>query len=101
MALPTTVTTAPRYTEEDEKVAISDPAALEALVRHAFLANLTGVPAGTAPVGMDPGGLPIGLQIVGDAWDEAAVLAVMAHLERVEVAVARRPLAGIDLLSGG
>lgn len=101
LALPTTVTTAPRYTEEDEKVAISDPAALEALVRHAFLANLTGAPAGTAPVGMDPGGLPVGLQIVGDAWDEAAVLGVMAHLERTEVAVARRPLAGIDLLSGG
>jgi aspartyl-tRNA(Asn)/glutamyl-tRNA(Gln) amidotransferase subunit A len=28
-------------------------------------------------------GLPVGLQIIGDAWDEASVLAVMAHAERI------------------
>jgi aspartyl-tRNA(Asn)/glutamyl-tRNA(Gln) amidotransferase subunit A len=42
-------------------------------------------------VGVDPGGLPIGLQIVGDAWDEATVLAVGAHLERIGAASAKRP----------
>ena len=53
LALPTTAITAPRYTEEDEKTSFTDPPALEGLVRFTFLANLTGNPAGTAPVGLD------------------------------------------------
>ncbi len=98
IALPTTAITAPRYTEEDEKTAFSDPVSLDGMCRYSFLANLTGNPAGTAPVGVDAGGLPIGLQIIGDAWDEARVLAVLAHLERTEVAVPRRPPGGVDLI---
>ena len=27
------------------------------------------------------GALPLGLQVVGDAWDEATVLQVLAHLD--------------------
>ncbi|WP_437600029.1 amidase [Sorangium sp. So ce590] len=98
LALPTTAITAPRYLQAEEERAFLDPAALDGLCRFAFLANLTGLPAGTAPVGSDAERLPIGLQIVGDAWDEAAVLAVLAHLERSELAVAPRPPGGIDLL---
>jgi aspartyl-tRNA(Asn)/glutamyl-tRNA(Gln) amidotransferase subunit A len=98
IALPTTAITAPRYTEEDEKAAFTDPPALDGLVRFTFLCNLTGNPAGTAPVGLDGGGLPIGLQIIGDAWDEAMVLSVLAHLERTGVASARRPPGAVDLL---
>src|SRR5262249_31044848 len=99
IALPTTAITAPRYAEEDERTSFSDPQALEGLVRHTFLCNLTGNPAGTAPVGVDAGGLPIGLQIVGDAWDEAGVLGVLAHLGRAGVASVRRPPGAIDLLA--
>jgi aspartyl-tRNA(Asn)/glutamyl-tRNA(Gln) amidotransferase subunit A len=99
IAMPTTAITAPRYTEEDAKTSFSDPAALEGLVRHTFLCNLTGNPAGTAPVGVDPGGLPIGLQIIGDAWDEAGVLGVLAHLERTGIAAVRRPPGAVDLLA--
>ena len=69
------------------------------MCRFAFLANVTGVPAGVAPVGSDALGLPVGLQIVGDAWDEACVLQVLAHLERTGVASVRRPAAGVDLLA--
>jgi aspartyl-tRNA(Asn)/glutamyl-tRNA(Gln) amidotransferase subunit A len=98
IALPTTAITAPRYTEEDEKTSFSDPQSLEGVCRYAFLCNLTGNPAGTAPVGLDPGGLPIGLQIIGDAWEEAAVIGVLAHLERMGVATVRRPPGGVDLL---
>lgn len=98
IALPTTAITAPRYTDDDSKSSFSDPVALEGLTRFTFLGNLTGNPAGTAPVGMDPSGLPIGLQILGDAWDEARVLSVLAHLERTGVATVRRPPGGIDLI---
>ena len=43
------------------------------------------VPAAAIPVGMHDG-LPLGLQIVGDAYDEASVIAGCAHLERMGVA---------------
>lgn len=43
--------------------------------------NLTGQPAGTMPVGLHSLGLPIGLQVVGDHWAEAAVLRVMRAVE--------------------
>jgi aspartyl-tRNA(Asn)/glutamyl-tRNA(Gln) amidotransferase subunit A len=98
LALPTTAITAPRYTENDAKTSFSDPTALDGLCRYAFLANLTGLPAATAPIGTDTDGLPIGLQIVGDAWDEAAILGVLAHLERSEIARVPRPSGAIDLL---
>lgn len=98
VALPTTAITAPRYTEADGQMSFSDPIALDGLCRYAFLGNLTGLPAGTAPVGFDAEGLPIGLQILGDAWDEATVLAVLAHLERTEVATVRRPPGAVELL---
>ena len=100
LALPTTAITAPRYTESDAKTSFTDPTALDGLCRYAFLANLTGLPAGTAPIGTDAEGLPIGLQIVGDAWDDAAVLGVLAHLERSEIARVPRPSGAIDLLEG-
>ncbi|WP_438041226.1 amidase [Sorangium sp. So ce128] len=98
LALPTTAITAPRYAQAEEGRAFLDPIALDGMCRFAFLGNLTGLPAGTAPVGVDAERLPIGLQILGDAWDEAAVLAVLAHLERSELASARRPPGAIDLL---
>jgi Asp-tRNA(Asn)/Glu-tRNA(Gln) amidotransferase A subunit family amidase len=100
LAMPTTAITAPRYTEADATTSFSDSVSLDGLCRYAFLANLTGLPAGTAPVGADSDGLPIGLQILGDAWDEAAVLGVLAHLERSEIARVPRPIGAIDLLDG-
>jgi aspartyl-tRNA(Asn)/glutamyl-tRNA(Gln) amidotransferase subunit A len=98
LALPTTAITAPRYTEEDARSSFSDPAALDGLCRYSFLGNLTGLPAATAPVGVDSASLPVGLQILGDAWDEPTILSVLAHLERTGVAGVRRAPGAIDLL---
>jgi aspartyl-tRNA(Asn)/glutamyl-tRNA(Gln) amidotransferase subunit A len=64
-----------------------------------MLANLTGLPAATAPVGKDADGLPVGLQLVGDAWDEATVLAALAQLERDHVAACARPAHAVDVLT--
>jgi aspartyl-tRNA(Asn)/glutamyl-tRNA(Gln) amidotransferase subunit A len=45
-------------------------------------ANLAGLPALSVPCGFTRGGLPIGLQIIGRAWDEGDVLRVgHAYLE--------------------
>jgi aspartyl-tRNA(Asn)/glutamyl-tRNA(Gln) amidotransferase subunit A len=97
LALPTTATTAPAIADADLTEGFVDPVALDAACRYAFIGNLSGCPAGTAPVGLDESGLPIGLQIIGDAWDEAAVLQVLGHLERIGAARVERPRAGIDL----
>jgi aspartyl-tRNA(Asn)/glutamyl-tRNA(Gln) amidotransferase subunit A len=99
IALPTTATTAPALPVAQRGRAFSDPEAIDAMCRFNFLGNLTGLPAGTAPVGQDVDGLPIGLQIIGDAWDEAIVIGVLGHLERLEVARVPRPKAALDLLS--
>ena len=45
----------------------------------------------SAPVGLDDERLPLGLQLMGDAWDEATVLAAAAHLERVGAARVEKP----------
>jgi amidase len=44
--------------------------------------NLMGNPAAVVPVGQSPEGLPIGVQIVGRPWEEEAVLAVAAKIEK-------------------
>jgi aspartyl-tRNA(Asn)/glutamyl-tRNA(Gln) amidotransferase subunit A len=97
IALPTTQTTAPELGVAERGKAFADTAAIDAMCRFCFLGNLTGLPAGTAPVGLDDG-LPIGLQLVGDAWDEAIILGALAHLERIEVARVHKPRAALDLL---
>ncbi|MFO0547119.1 MAG: amidase [Polyangiaceae bacterium] len=99
LGLPTTQTTAPHLSRVERGQALADPTAIDAMCRFNFLGNLTGAPAVTAPVGVDRDGLPIGLQILGDAWDEHVVLGVAAHLERIGVAEVRRPrITSLDLL---
>jgi Asp-tRNA(Asn)/Glu-tRNA(Gln) amidotransferase A subunit family amidase len=44
-------------------------------------ANLAGLPATTVPAGIDPDGLPIGLQIMGPRWSDALTLRVAAAFE--------------------
>ena len=98
LALPTTATTATRVTDAQMQSGFLDAGALDAMCRFTFLANLTGLPAASMPVGLDEAGLPIGLQLVGDAWDEATVLAATAHLERIEAAKVARPRVSVRLL---
>ncbi len=98
LALPTHPRTAARVTDDEMKTGFVDSGVLDALCRFVFLANLTGLPALSCPVGLCPDGLPIGLQLVGDAWDEATVLAASAHLERVGASKAVRPGASVDVL---
>lgn len=100
IAMPATAGSAPTVTDDEARLGFIDPPALDAMCRFAFLANVTGVPGGVAPVGTDRNGMPVGLQILGDAWDEACVLQVLAHLERTGTAKVQRPGAdvGLDLL---
>lgn len=98
LALPTTARTAPIVSDGDVLGGMADTPELAAACRFSFLGNLTGLPAGTAPVGKDARGMPMGLQIMGDAWDEAGVLRVLAHLERIGVASVPKPAVLVDVL---
>lgn len=55
---------------------------LERLMRYTTLANLTGLPAIAFPAGYDPDGMPIGLQVIGHAWQEAFLLRLAHVAER-------------------
>lgn len=90
LVLPSNVRPAPHYRPDEDCKPILHAAAAAEATRFHFLANLTGLPAGTLPMGMVDG-LPVGLQVVGDAWDEASVFALLAHAERMGLtdAVAR------------
>ena len=45
-------------------------------------ANLLGLPATSAPVGRTASGLPVGLQIIGPAWEDATPIDIAAKLTR-------------------
>ena len=45
-------------------------------------ASLAGLPGMSVPAGLDAQGLPLGLQIIGRAWDEETVLKVSHAVER-------------------
>lgn len=80
--------TAPPLRADALRSGESDLETTERIMRFAPLANLTGLPAVSVPVGYDADGLPIGLQIVGHAWCERVLLRVAWA---VEAGVERRP----------
>ncbi len=52
-----------------------------------FVLSLTGLPVASVPAGLDPGGMPVGLQIAGGQFGEEDVLAIAAQIQKL------RPLA--------
>jgi Asp-tRNA(Asn)/Glu-tRNA(Gln) amidotransferase A subunit family amidase len=53
------------------------------IMRFVTAANMTGLPAISFPVGYTQKGLPIGLQVIGKAWDEANLLRMALATEQV------------------
>lgn len=45
-------------------------------------ASLAGLPGSSVPAGLDANGLPLGLQVLGKAWDEETVLKVSGVIEQ-------------------
>jgi Asp-tRNA(Asn)/Glu-tRNA(Gln) amidotransferase A subunit family amidase len=61
----------------------SDLSTVIEVMRFATPANLTGQPAISFPVGYNPQGLPIGMQAIGHAWQEASLLGLALVAEQV------------------
>jgi Asp-tRNA(Asn)/Glu-tRNA(Gln) amidotransferase A subunit family amidase len=61
----------------------SDPTTTLEIMRFAAPANLTGLPAISFPVGYTRKGLPIGMQVMGRAWDEVNLLRMALVAEQV------------------
>lgn len=71
---PTAATTAPAIREDSLKTGWSNINDVTEVMRHIFIANLTGHPAITFPVGYSRENLPIGMQLMARHWDEALLL---------------------------
>ncbi len=61
------------------------------LIRYTRVFNLTGHPAASVPCGFTAEGLPIGLHVIGRAFDEATVLRVADAYQRATDWHRRRP----------
>ena len=78
VALPTLPVTAP---SERDLALDRGGAGLGNATLYTGLFNVLGVPAVSVPIGFDPDGLPIGLQVAGVAGDDLGVLDVAAQIE--------------------
>jgi aspartyl-tRNA(Asn)/glutamyl-tRNA(Gln) amidotransferase subunit A len=98
VVVPTTARPAPPRPPDAEMAGgVLDTDLIQALTATTFPANLCGLPAASAPVGVtapgggDPPGLPIGLQVVGPRDGDGLVLAAVAALERAGLSACPHP----------
>jgi aspartyl-tRNA(Asn)/glutamyl-tRNA(Gln) amidotransferase subunit A len=91
LATPTTPLAAPCPGEMAVRIGDRDVGVVEALCRFTGPFNLTGLPALTVPCGFTASGLPLGLQLVGRPFGEAALLAIGHGWQRETDWHARRP----------
>ncbi len=62
-----------------------------------FLGNLIGIPCISIPIGYGANGMPIGLQVMANWWDEAMMFRV-AHAAEGALKVKNKPQVYFDLL---
>ncbi|MBI3546435.1 MAG: Asp-tRNA(Asn)/Glu-tRNA(Gln) amidotransferase subunit GatA [Gammaproteobacteria bacterium] len=75
---PTTPSTAFKIGEKSD-----DPVAMYLSDIYTISVNLAGLPGMSIPAGFDPKGLPIGLQLIGQYFDEARLLNVAHRYQQV------------------
>jgi Asp-tRNA(Asn)/Glu-tRNA(Gln) amidotransferase A subunit family amidase len=80
---PTTGLAAPAIPADALPDGNSDLTTTIEIMRFATAANLTGLPAISFPAGYTNQGLPIGMQAIGRAWDEATLLRLALAAEQL------------------
>ena len=83
---------APPIGQNEVKITGERETVRSALVRMNRPANLTGHPAIAIPCGFTPEGLPVGLQLIGPKWGEAALLAIAFAFEQATNWHTRHPV---------
>jgi aspartyl-tRNA(Asn)/glutamyl-tRNA(Gln) amidotransferase subunit A len=86
LLFPSTGCTAPRIRNGAETTGEVDDSTTQKATRYTFMGNLTGLPAASLPIGVDEAKMPIGLQLVGAAFEEATVLRAAYAFERAGIA---------------
>jgi aspartyl-tRNA(Asn)/glutamyl-tRNA(Gln) amidotransferase subunit A len=84
-AMPGAPIKAPPIGAETVSISGSEVEVPMALIRFTCPSNLTGLPAISVPCGLSKEGLPIGLQLVGRAFDEATLLRAAYTFEKSSV----------------
>ena len=91
LATPMCGVPAPRLGQQNVTIDGEMVSVMAPLTRYTRVFNLTGLPAISVPCGFSSEGLPIGLQLVGRAWDEATVLRAAHAYETATEWTQRRP----------
>jgi amidase len=76
------VSSEPAFRHGEGNYQLGKPHCYRDTMRFSQWTNLTGFPGATVPLGMSPGGLPIGVQVIGRPHEEELVLAVAERIER-------------------
>ena len=82
LVVPTTPIPAPVIGEETASICGENHSTRALLLRNNRPANLGGLPAISIPCGFTPGGLPVGLQLIGSVNDEHLLLRIACAFER-------------------
>jgi aspartyl-tRNA(Asn)/glutamyl-tRNA(Gln) amidotransferase subunit A len=92
LVTPTVPIVAPRIGETTVEIGQERVETMSALSRLTRAANLAGFPALSVPCGFTQGGLPIGLQLTGRPFAEAAILQIAYAYEQETTWHQRRPM---------
>jgi len=82
VAVPTTAATAPRLGERSIQVNGKETAVRSALIRMTLPFNVVGFPTVSVPAGLSDG-LPVGVQLVAQPFEEAKLLRLVHSVERL------------------
>jgi aspartyl-tRNA(Asn)/glutamyl-tRNA(Gln) amidotransferase subunit A len=88
---PTVPVPAPLIGAESVRIEGEEVGVRPAIVGHSRPANFTGLPAISIPCGFTRDGLPVGLQLIGRAFDEITLLRIAFCYERANDWRARHP----------
>jgi len=91
IATPTCPIVAPRIGEETVRIGEREESVTDILTLFTRPVNLVGLPAVSTPCGFTTAALPVGLQIIGRAFDEATVLRVAHACEQATTWSEQRP----------